>query len=247
MFGLIDYAYWFFKSRKKDFMIGDEKVARSVTNQEGDETWVCFLPWRNTFDESRKHHLLPTTGLVVAYEGPVSLVGTDALETKKSLVNLVDNFDKFFNENGTLRDNMNVLGISVGNLPAFYIANRFNARRLVSICPGARLGENIYRGIATQEVRKRAEERYPSHEDYDEILEGMNPIDNISNLPKGEIYVELGGYDKYIPTSSGEELIKAMVEAGKNPKVKRNRFSGHVSTIRDWGKRNKSGSLDYFK
>jgi hypothetical protein len=245
MLGLFDYGYWYFKSRKKDCLIGDRSFKRHIITQEGKDIWVCFLPWRYDLKEAQKKHLLPKKGSLLVYEGPPSLAGIDAFQAKKSLENLTKDFSNYLNENNDIRNKINILGISIGTLPAFYIANHFNVKKLVAVCPGARLGENIYKGIATKEVMKISVKRHKTYRDYDGVLNGMNPIDNINNLPK-EVYVVIGGRDKYILTESGEELITALNKAGKNPKVNRCKFLGHGLTLFDFSHKNKTGKLDYF-
>ena len=245
MFGITDYLYRFFKSRKRDRLIGNGEFNRHVINHEKGNPLVCFLPWRMTFSESMKQDLVPKNRQAIIYEGPTSLVGTNPLQSRESLERIVDNLNDYLEKEGIQKKKLTIIGVSLGTFPAFYIANNLGVKRLIAVCPGARLGENIYGSIATRKIKKEAQEKYPSHEDYDRLLGGFNPIDNISNLPKNEIYVEAGNFDRYIPSRSGRELINALRENRKNPHVKFHDFFGHCLTIHSWAVRNRKKLLSY--
>ncbi len=104
---------------------------------------------------------------------------------------------------------------------------------------GTKLGECLWHGAATKEVRRRAESLgIKSPEEYDKILDGINPIDNLDNLPE-TIELHLPMSDRYIPTRYGEELIRALENSGKNPRIIRYNGCGHILTLLKYGASNR--------
>ncbi len=246
MFGSSDYLFWLLRGRNKDNLIGNGHFERHFIERGGNKIWACFLPWRTTLEEANQYNLIPKKGQIIIYEGPPNLAGLNPLQSKESLEKIADDLNEYVEKEGIPKKEISVIGLSIGTFPAFYVANNLGVKRIVVICPGARLGENIYGSIATRKIKKEAQEKYPHHEDYDRLLEGFNPIDNISNLPKNEVYVEIGKFDRYIPSRSGRELMDALMENGKNPHVKIHDFFGHCLTIHSWAVRNKRDMLSYF-
>ncbi len=244
MFGALDIAYWQLYSKKLDHLIGEEHFEEPLfVDRKTQDLWVCFLPWRTSLKEANLFGLLPRNDSLLIYEGPPSLVGTTPTQAKESLLRLIDYFDehKFMD-----MFNCKVLGLSIGTLPAFYLANHFSVQKIVTVAAGARLGENIYSSLATQEVKKRAIlNGFETSEDYDHRMKGYNPIDNLDDLPFGEIYIELAEFDKHIPTRSGMTLISELRKKKIGHTFQLNRCGDHSSTILGWGMRNRFGQLPY--
>jgi len=235
-FGIVDILYSKLSSSKKDNLIGDPNFKRTIHNDNGDskEPWVCFLPWRIRTEEAAKLGLIPKKHKAIVYEGPIGIANPNpqiARDLQQEIVKDIHNLNL-----GTF----NVLTYSVGTYPGFYVANHFPTSKLVSVVPGARLGACIWDGIATQKVRELAIQNYDIQDarQYDTILKGTNPIENIANLPEN-IEVHLASHDKYIRTPHGEELVKEMINQGKNPQVKRYSGKGHVLSLDHFGKHNK--------
>ena len=111
------------------------------------------------------------------------------------------------------------------------MANHFSDERAVFVTPGHKLGECLWDGIATQDIRRRTEEfGIRSHEEYDEIIGDTNPIRNLDNLP-GNVEVHLAMHDFNIPTRHGEKLISALTSKRNDAKIYRYRGKGHFTTV----------------
>ncbi len=234
-FGAIDYLYNIFSS-KETVQIEDTSFKRTIHNDNGDskEPWVCFLPWRIETQEAEKLGLIPKKHKAIVYEGPIGIANPNPQITRDLQQELVEDIHKL--NLGTF----NVLAYSVGTYPGFYVANNFPTKKFVSVLPGARIGACLWDGIATQKVRKLAiqDHNIQDAKQYDAVLKGTNLIENIQNLPK-DIEVYLASHDKYIRTPHGEELVKEMINQGKNPQVKRYWGKGHALSLAHFGKHNK--------
>jgi hypothetical protein len=229
-FGLFDRVEHLVVCKKNNRLIGDTQMRMYAGGEEkGGMTWVCFLPWRTSYLVAKKYNLLPRHTKFVAFEGPVTRVDPDPSVAKESLFRLVEEVEKLHLKN------FGVLGLSAGNYPAWYVANHFDAQRLVSVCPGSRLGSSIWNGIATREVCRRSIEQHGmSEEVYDSVLEGTNPIENTKNLP-GEIDIHIASHDKFIPTHLGEELISHLATNQKQYRLSRYKGKGHFLTLLKFG------------
>jgi len=233
-FGMIDFLYNRFSSSKKDDLIGDTKFKRTIYENDSKEPWICFLPWRVGTQEAEKLGLIPKKHKAIVYEGPVGIANPNPQIARDLQQKIVEDKEKL--NLGTF----NVLSYSVGTYPGFYVANHFQTNKLISVVPGARLGACIWDGIATQKVRKLAIQDYNIKDanQYDTVLKGTNPIESIQNLPD-DIEVHLAPHDKYIRSPHGEELVKEIINQGKNPKVKRYYGKGHALSLAHFGEHNK--------
>ena len=123
---------------------------------------------------------------------------------------------------------INVLGISLGNAPAYKFADFFHVERFVSVVSGSLLPECIWESIATKKI---AENLGRTLDDYREALDDFSPIKNLGNLKANSLEIYLGRYDKTIPYKRGRELIDEMRIKGLNPEVTTYSFSGHCETV----------------
>lgn len=231
-FGLIDIAYnEFYAFEKSD--ITDFKFTKTSFNEDSSETWICFLPWKTKIQEAKYLGLIPKKYRTIVYEGPVGLVSPNA-QTAKDLQSIIaEDIDKL-----NLKT-FNVLAYSVGTFLGSYIAKTFPIGRLISVVPGEKAGACIWDGIATQEIKEIAIAEYDikNADQYDAILNGRNPIDNLENLPS-DIEIHIASHDNYIRTHHGEKLIQELINANKNPRIYRYENKGHLLTLRDFGKNN---------
>jgi hypothetical protein len=193
-------------------------------------TWVVFLPWRTTLKEAKTHNLLPTTGRVIAYEGPIGLVNPDPAHVKDFLLKLVKDLKK------KKLKQFNLLGLSVGNYVAFYVASMFdNVEKFVSVVPGYDLGACMYGSNSASLVAEMAKELgYEDHHAYDKELKGFNPGKHFRNLPK-DIEVHVAEKDQSIESSQALRLIDELKDMGLNIHATIYPGKGHVLTIAHFG------------
>ncbi|MFA6353483.1 MAG: hypothetical protein WCW93_00955 [Candidatus Paceibacterota bacterium] len=231
-YGLLDKIYAKKNSGSREKEIGDENYFRTDIRNGDSPTWVCFLPWRVNFKQALQLGLIPKNGRVITYEGPIGVANPDPSVAIVLLKRLVDDL-KTLNLN-----NFNVLSLSIGAYPSFYIANHFNVDKLVAVTPGSKLGACIYKGMASQCIKKRAVSLgFENGEQYDSLLADTNPIENLDNLPEN-IEIHLATHDFYIPTIYGEELIAELMKKKIKTKVVRHNGKGHVLTMIQFGRDN---------
>ncbi|MDA3839600.1 MAG: hypothetical protein PF572_00790 [Patescibacteria group bacterium] len=232
-FGLVDRIYNKLGSSKKDHLIGDTNFTRTIFNDDSSETFVCFLPWRVGISEAQKLGLIPKTARTILYEGPIGFANSNPEIARKLQSDIVEDI----REQNLGR--FSVLSYSIGTYPGFYIANNFPTDKLIAVVPGAKLGACIWDGIATQKVKSLASKDHGimCHSEYDSVLYGTNPIENISNLPSN-IEIHLATNDNYIKTHHGEALIEGLIAQGKNPKIIKYNGKGHILTLAEFGKNN---------
>jgi len=230
-YGIFDKIYSIVGNKKRIKEIGDVNFKRIETGKSNNLIWVCFLPWRVSFKEAKKIGLVPKNGRVITYEGPIGLANPDPNIAKELLKKIVSDL-KLLKLN-----NFNILAHSIGNYPAFFVANHFNVKKLVSVVPGSKLGACIYDSIVTQEVKKMAIKLgYNNSFQYDLCITKTNPISNLDNLPS-DIEIHIATHDFFIPTIYGEELISELIK-NRNPKILRYNNKGHVLTLAKFGKDN---------
>jgi esterase/lipase len=133
------------------------------------------------------------------------------------------------------------IGLSIGNMPAFYFANRIKSKKLMAVCPTDRLGDGIFSALAAKQrgIKSRAIRRGYTPVRYDKIIQEFNPIKNLKNLPKN-VEVYLGRFDKYVPYGGGKRLVKYLKKYNKKVVVKEFNFFGHFLTMMMFGLKNKN-------
>lgn len=245
--GILDYTIEYLENSRKKLrkLSFEDFIDVEIVDENDSEFWVVFLPWRYKCDKAREFYLVPKNKNYISISNPNTIVGTTPMTSITSMSKSVERAEQILKFLGIRPNSTSVLSISVGNMPGFYFANNYGCNRLVSLTPGARLGENIFQGIFTKHIKEYAiESGYKTHEKYGQVMEGLNPIDNIENLPIGRINIEFGSLDRVILSNSARELISKLRH--KNPIVLEHKFRGHTETVLNWTQRNKKGELEYF-
>ncbi|NQV90944.1 prolyl oligopeptidase family serine peptidase [Candidatus Woesearchaeota archaeon] len=212
----------------KEFNLEFKKHERILGTQ---NLWVCFLPWHVNIDIAKSHNLLPEYTDYVAYEIPTGIVNPNPHVTKIVLNSLIEDFEVNYSQ----RNNIHILGMSLGQYPAIFIANQFDTKKLVVVTPGSKLGACLWDGIATSQVKEHATRLgIGTHQEYDSVLSGTNPIENIRSLPRDlELYI--GTNDYYIRKKYGFEFLNALEAQGKNARVRTYQGKGHILTLLSFG------------
>lgn len=205
-------------------------------NRKSDITWFCFLPRRTNLDIAKKYNLLPRNGNVIAYEVPLNLIASNPNITKNTFFSLINDFKNEYSK--LVSRKIALLGISIGSIPAFYLANRYKADKLRIVCTTEKLGDGIFSAFAARKIKKECIKEGFNAKIYDEILDGINPIKNISNLP-GDTKIVISKFDNYIPYKGGLNLINEIKKRNKNIKFYKFLISGHFLTMFRVGRWNK--------
>jgi len=210
----------------------------SKVEDKSSDPWFLFLPdfifekthlWKTAFPENAN---------VYAYCLPRAAIQPDPVQTRGFLQRVTD---EAVERLGSLEnpDKLSIIGISLGNAPAFKIANSFPLETLISVVPGSKLPECIWESIATNRIVRGSGKTL---EDYQDALKDFSTIENLQGVSANNIEVYLGAYDLMIPYSRGQELVRAMESRGLDPKVRTYRLSGHVEAIhyfsKDFSRRN---------
>lgn len=206
-----------------------KKFFKYSLDRDSDLTWVCFLPRRTTLEIAQKYHLLPEEGNILAYEVPLNLIAGNPNDTRDAFFSLVKDFEDVHG-NELKGRKISFLGISVGSMPALFLANRYKTEKVRVVCSTAKLGEGIFSAFAARKIKRDAVGLGFDAEAYDDILDEINPVENIENLPE-DIKIVISRFDKYIPYKGGVELAKEIRKIKKNVKVYKFFTIGHFLTM----------------
>ena len=223
MFGsILDYLYITFENRNGEI---PEEIQHIKTNDGDSENWICFLPEGVLKFSYVKNKILSARNSN-AYVIPKTAIQPDPKLTRNFLEKVTEKAINDYSK--TQEKSVNVLGISLGNAPAYKFADYFPVKRFVSVVPGSLLPECIWESIST---RKIAENSGITLEDYREALDDFSPARNLENLKANSIEVYLGKFDRLIPYQRGKELVDKIEEKGLNPRTTIFPASGHCETI----------------
>lgn len=170
------------------------------------EQVVCFLPWLLGYHQCREARLLPPN-VLAAYEMPHGIVSPCPSTSIEALQLVVDDFLELMRERDLDPANLTLLGLSIGNFAATYIANLIGAR-LWAIAPGDRGEALIWTSSIAAGLRKQAEARGYSFSDFGAALREFNPINNLHNLKAGSTFVA-GRFDSVVPYRSAMKVTAA--------------------------------------
>ena len=218
----LDYLYVAFENR-----IGEipEEVQHIQRDENDSERWICFLPEGVLKFSYVRNKILSGKNSDV-YVIPKTAIQPNPEITRELLEKIIGMSisNRFKQPEGIL----NVLGISLGNAPAYLFANFFPVNRFVSVVPGSLLPECIWESIATREITEGSGKTL---DDYREVLNDFSPLRNLNSLKVDSLEVYLGKCDKMIPYERGRELVDRMEKIGLKPRTKVLPFSGHCETI----------------
>lgn len=244
MFGTVDILFSLRNKITKEEKENANKFNKQIIDRGDKLTWICFLPWRTNIKTARKYNLLPIKGNLIIYETPLNLISEEPQKTREALYSLVNDFEKTYAEKELVGKEIAFLGISIGSIPAFFLANRYKSQKICAICSTAKLGDGIFRAFAARKIKRSIIENGLDADLYDKVLNEINPIENISNLPV-DIKIVISRFDNFVPYCGGEELAKKIREMNKSVKILRFNFFGHLMTMVRIGRLNRK--YDFFK
>ena len=218
---LLDCFYVAFENRNGEI---PKEIQQIQIQGKNSEKWICFLP-EGILKFFYTRRILSGRNCDI-YVIPKTAIQPNPFLTKDFLEAITE---KAINDYSKSQERkINVLGISLGNAPAYVFANNFSVDRFISVVPGSLLPECIWESIAT---RKIAESSGKTLEDYREALDDFSPIRNLSSLKVNSLEVYLGKSDKMIPYKRCKEIVDEMERMKLNPKTIIFPFSGHCETI----------------
>jgi len=219
---ILDYLYVAFENRDGEI---PKNIQHIKTNGGNTEKWICFLPEGVLKFPYTKRGILSGRNCDI-YAIPRTAIQPNPKSTRELLEKIMRTAisDYSFMQ----EKNVNVLGISLGNAPAYLFANFFQVNRFISAVPGSLLPECIWESIATRRI---AESSGRTLENYREALDDFSPARNLDNLKVNSLEIYLGKSDKMIPYERGKELVDEMEKKGLNLKTTIFPASGHCETI----------------
>ena len=230
---LLDRVFVACTNRKGELPLQVEHYSffKKDSNDDPDINWVCFVPEFCYHVSFIRKRIVSEGANMDIYVLPRTAVQPNPQLTCRYLNSV---FKTAIRNQARLYSGkeVNVLGISMGNVLAFRFAEHFQVNKLVSVVPGSRLAECIWESIATNPI---AESSGKDLQDYKRSLAGYNPIEWCSSINPRSSEIHLGTCDLMIPTERGKELAEVMQRRFETD-VKYHRFSGHLDTILSFSK-----------
>jgi len=239
MLGIVDILAITLKNNSERV---NDSLKRIFVEQDGDLTWICFLPWRTDLKTAQRYNLLPKEGNLIVYEVPDNLLGAIPQLTLDAFDSIKQDFEAVFIECELSNKNIAFWGLSAGTLPAFYFANKCACKKLVAVCPTARLGEGIFSAFAARNIRKKSIENGYTAELYDGLINDINIENNLPNLPD-DVTIHIARFDKFVPFSGGKKLVLRIKDIKRGAVIKKHNIFGHILTLYSFGRENKKINL----
>lgn len=227
MVGLFDYLLMLPKHNESfdDQSLEFRRVAGSHENDT-----VVFLPWSMRFETARALGITPAK-YHACYELPAGIVSSTPNVPVESLHVLHHEFKDDIVNLQRLGKKPRLIGMSMGNFPATFLANRYQLP-LLSIASGHRGDWLTFHSPAARHIKYKAEAAGFSEEDFIGPLHDLNPIQNLGSLGLGSTFL-FGAYDKFIPPYSRGALITKLTIERPDISVRSVPF-GHMVTIMLW-------------
>ena len=157
---------------------------------------VCFLPWLFSYARSADAGLIPP-GCLLAYEMPHAIVSSSPDKSVDALHVVVDDFLTMMNKLQLDPAKLILVGLSIGNFAATYIANKIGAR-LWSVAAGDRGEVLVWNSSLATGIRAQAESSGLRFDDFERTLSPFNPINNLANIGERSIFIS-GYFDTVVP------------------------------------------------
>ncbi len=188
---------------------------------------IYFLPWQTGYLTARAVGMLPLPFLA-CYEMPPAIVSSQPTCCVEALACVVDDARSLVRSVSNDLSAFLVVGLSIGTFAAAVLAASMNAR-LCAIAGADRGDLMLWQSPAATEVRRRAERRGFTAEDYAYALRGLNPVDRLDDIGQGSIFLS-GDHDPFIPQARRANL-HACVGASRKAHQSLVIAGGHVSTM----------------
>lgn len=232
MLGILDRVIIRFNDKNPKNNDQDFYIKKYFLKRNSKLFWVCFLPKRVSWQTAKRCNLIPRKGNVLMYRVPNAFLSSSPVVVKKAFDILKNDFEKEYKQRKLFRKKVSFSGLSVGTMPAFYFANKFPCEKLIAVCPVDKLGCGIFDSLAAEKMKIRSMvlKRGYDSDRYDRIINDINPVNNIDNLPK-KITVYLARFDKFTSFYRGLKLIRNIEQHNKKVSVKKFNFIGHFVTM----------------
>ncbi len=173
----------------------------------------------------------------IVYRFPPNLLSSNYELTRKNFLKLKNdiNLDLKNLEKEYGFTAIKIIGISLGGIPTFMVANSNETITDVElIVPGNDLAESLWFGMGTQHLRKEFEKQGITLEKLKEFWKELSPENNLVNLKNKKVTVFLSEADAVIPYACGVKLIEAMRKNELGFELETNKNSGHYLTVLDF-------------
>ena len=188
---------------------------------------IYFLPWHTPFSFARQFGFIALDYLA-CYEIPPALVSSEPDFCVKALQGLVTDAEALLGANGVQPTEAIIVGLSVGNFPATYLANRIGAR-LCSVAPADRADLMLWQSPAARIVKRRAVQKGYSLSRYTEIMAGYHPAHNLAGVGANSVFL-FGWRDPFVPAGRRRGQIAAIKAHTLNPQIIK-LDAGHFKTL----------------
>src|SRR5262249_15322028 len=143
-----------------------------------------------------------------AYEMPSGLASSEPRLCLEAMLALVGDAERLLNDSGIAGSDAVIVGLSAGNYPATYLANRIGAH-LCSVASTDRVDLLIWESPAASLIRRRASQKGYGLSHYAEALDGSHPAQNLTGLAANSVFI-VGGRDPFIPPGRTNGLLAAI-------------------------------------
>jgi hypothetical protein len=192
-----------------------------------DSRVIYFLPWHTPFSFARQIGLLPLDYLA-CYEMPAAIVSSDPELSVAAMHALVEDARRLLALHETPAAAATIIGLSVGNYPATYLANLIGAR-LCSVAPADRADLMIWQSAAARLIKRRAIQRGVRLLQYSRAMLGCHPVCNLAGIAPDSVFL-IGRRDPFIPHRRSAGLLQAIERHVPAARVVRLE-GGHLKTL----------------
>ena len=188
---------------------------------------IFFLPWHTPFSIARQIGCVAVDYLA-CYEMPPAIVSSEPELSVRSMLGLIADAEQLLASCNATPEETTIVGLSVGNYPAIYLANRIGAR-VCAVAPADRADLMLWQSPAARLVKRRAIQRGVRLSHYSRAMLGCHPVGNLAGIGRNSMFV-MGDRDPFIPTRRSEALLQAVASQAPTAQVVR-LDAGHVKTL----------------
>ncbi len=220
---------WLIGREETNFKIVDTSPKIDI-NKGHKDTWVMFIPYTSFNIKLYRNRITPRKGNVIMYKMPKEILSPDIIRYKSMFVEYYKNALSILKKRKVKIKNLYIVGMSMGAIPAFMLANNFGCKKLISVAGVCDIVKEMEKSVASKLILKKALENGYTHKLISKELDKISPKNNYKNI-RGEIEMYLGKYDYIVPSEESIKLAKRMMAKGRKVKLIIHPNIGHVLTI----------------
>lgn len=205
------------------------KFGKTIRGKNNKNTIIIFPPWESLrvpyYFISKK---LSKEYCVITYHYSSDILNSDTEDTLNNFITIVNDATECLNS--LSKDNICILGLSIGSYLAFMFAKKNKISKLFVVTSSSSFSEFVWYGNATKRIKKEIVKQKFSLSKLDTKWKELSPSYRLDKI-KAKLLLILSEADTIIPYKLGQDLVNKLNQNKVKHNVQTFKNSPHILVI----------------